>query len=217
MMRREMGTALAVVVAIAAGTASGQQVVYSNMTPDSNEFGGVNMVQSLVDSPVADDIQIVGGGTLQEISFAVWNQGGFLGGSPAPSDVTLTLALGGTGGDGLPDYAGAPFFTTTFTTDVVGVNTPTILSVDLSSFNVAIPDNALLMVSMTYSNFNFNHIKAVQGAATVGSSTDVLRPYSPGNSSQSGDLMYEITVVPAPAAMGLFGLGGLAAMRRRRR
>lgn len=217
MLKREMGVIVAAVVAAAAGTAAGQQVVYSNLVPDMDDFGNVNTVQSFEGGEKADDIQVVGGGVLNDITFAVYNQGGFLGGSPSPSDVTLTIALATMGGDGLPDFGGTPFFTHTFTTPTVGVNTPTVLTVDLSSHNVVIPDNAMLMVGMWYSNFNFKHVKAVSGAATVGSSTDALRPnYMPGSLSNSGDLMYEITVVPAPAAAGLLGLGGLVAMRRRR-
>lgn len=217
MTTRVMGVAAAVIVAAAAGTAVGQQVIYSNLVPDGDEFGNLNLVQSFEGGEKWDDVQVVGGGTLQEIRFGVYNQGGFLGGSPAPSDVTLTIFLATPGGDGLPDLGGAQLLSHTFTTPVLGVNTPTILSVDLSSHNVVIPDNATLMVGMWYTNFNFKHIKAVSGAATVGSSTDALRPgYFPGDLSSSGDLMYEISVVPAPAAAGLIGLGGLVALRRRR-
>lgn len=216
MMQREMGVVLAAVVAVAAGTAAGQQVVYSNLTPVINDFDQVETVQSFEGGEKWDDIQIVGGGILQEIKFGVVNQP-FFGGGPAPSEVTLTIYLATIGGDLLPDLDGAPLLTHTFTTPELGAHMPSILSVDLTSHNLVIPNDATLMVGMSYSNFNFKHVKAVPGAATVGSSTDVLRPdYFPDQMSNSGDLMYEISVVPAPAAAGLFGLGGLMAMRRRR-
>ena len=211
MRRREIGAVLGSVV-VMAGSAMGQTVIYSNLTPDPDGF----RVQSFVDSPVADDLQVVGGGVLQDITFGVINAPLF-GGSASASGATLSLAFGQINpDDGLPDFAGAPFFTHTFTTEVLNPNTPSLQTVDLSSFNVVIPDNSLLMVSIFYDGFDFNHLKATAGAATVGSSTDALRPYGAGDISRSGDLMYELRVVPGPGATVLVGLGGLFAVRRRR-
>ncbi len=219
---------VALLAGLAATTAaSAGIVIYDNTTSPTDFPYLANINGERV--PSVDDLQVIGGGQLEEITFAAIAE--TLGG---PADAHITLAIDN--GDNIPDFGPGSFGSDGIVLEktITGINGPfgfiptgnsILIAVDVVGDNVVIPDNATVWAKLGFTRFGVSTDvgQAFYGPLGLGATDGLV--YAAGPEGIAGEpapdqdgfdgLGWKLTVIPEPATLSLFALGLL--IRRRRR
>lgn len=228
MKRTTLLTALGCMLLAAAG-ANADLIAYDNLGATA-DFPFLASDAGLA-APAIDDLHIVQGGQLTQISFALIAQSF----NNMPLDADILLAEDN--GDGVPDFGpfGAdPTLLITTATNINGggfisTGNATVFDVNVSSENVNVTAGSTLwaMISLTRMGFPADVNTVFYGPIVTGSSDALVyqlngdgsvSSVTPPNDSTSAGLGWQLQVTPEPTSAMLLLLGcGLIARRRNRK
>ena len=229
-MKKQLAFVMAPALAVALSSAASAGVIYDNGGPDGFnglshvlQPGGINRLIAddfvlaggpgwLVDGAAISGVWNLGGGLGQVLGFRVVIYGDDVGGGPGSIISDQTVALGS------ETMTGNTFFNRpeiAYTVEIA----PVALAADTSYFiaiQVSGGDNFFHLTSATPPDIIGSPVWA-----SFGFDGDPDEPYVPGFDifEFDSDVTFQLTgeVVPAPGALALLGLAGLAGVRRRRR
>lgn len=206
--------------AASVGSHSRTTTVYSNL---ATPLFAYTTTSGATVNEVGDDLDMIGGGVLEEVTFSVWN--GMSSTSPLPNQLTsadleLNFYSGVLDANNVMNYSWSGGFSLDNVALGLAPGYFTLLTVNqLQSLNIALTPN--IIASLTITDLQGGSTKAGQVAynpPTIGSSYDMFMKNGQlgwwfGGPPYIANFAWEIKV-PEPAGLLLLGLAGLLIRRR---